>query len=338
MADALRRSQGDILALLGFGPSECRHRVLASGARWRLRAYDGGGGPPLLIVAAPIKRPYIWDLAPPVSAVHLCLHHGFRVYLLEWTSPSPGDKDAGLAGYAGKSIGAAVARVSRDAGGAKPFLMGHSLGGTLAAIYGAFDSRRLRGLVLLATPLCFDPGSSRFRDALVSMAPPLVPATGIVPGSLLSQLSAIASPETFVWSRLVDTAMSIGDSRSSGVHARVERWTLDEFPLPGKLVHEILQWLYRENRFCAGTLRISNRALGPSSLRVPTLVVVNAADGIAPSRSIVPFIDGMPAGQATLLEHPGEIGVSLQHLAILIGRRAHALVWPEIVSWLQAHT
>jgi len=29
----------------------------------------------------------------------------------------------------------------------------------------------------------------------------------------------------------------------------VERWALDEVPLPGKLVHQIVEWLYRENRF-----------------------------------------------------------------------------------------
>jgi hypothetical protein len=35
-----------------------------------------------------------------------------------------------------------------------------------------------------------------------------------------------------------------------------------------------------------------------------------------------------------IIEYPGEIGVSLQHLGILVGRQAHADVWPEIISWL----
>jgi polyhydroxyalkanoate synthase len=102
----------------------------------------------------------------------------------------------------------------------------------------------------------------------------------IVPGSLLSQLSVMAAPD--LWSRLVDIALSMGDPEALTVHARVERWPLDEFPLPGRLVHEILDWLYRENRFCAGTLRIGDRILGPSSLRVPFLAVVNTADAVAP--------------------------------------------------------
>jgi hypothetical protein len=83
--DALRRTQGAALEGLGFGPTECSYYVLASGPHWSLREYARSkAGPCLLIVAAPIKRPYIWDLAPPVSAVRFCVDHGVRVYLLEW--------------------------------------------------------------------------------------------------------------------------------------------------------------------------------------------------------------------------------------------------------------
>ena len=121
------------------------------------------------------------------------------------------------------------------------------------------------------------------------------------------------------------------------VHARVERWALDEFPLPGRLVHEILEWLYRENRLCAGTLRIGDRMLGPSALRVPVLALVNKEDAVAPRRSIVPFIDAMPGGYTSLIEFSGEAGVGLQHLTILVGRQARANVWPDIISWLHGH-
>jgi polyhydroxyalkanoate synthase len=78
--DTLRRAQGDVLGALGLDPSECDHRTIASGSCWRLRQYSGPEmRTPLLIVAAPIKRPYIWDLAPSVSAVRYCLEHQLDV-------------------------------------------------------------------------------------------------------------------------------------------------------------------------------------------------------------------------------------------------------------------
>ena len=114
LIDTLRQIEGDGLERLGFGPTECGYRIVAGSARWRLRAYeDGAAGPSLLIVAAPIKRPYIWDLAEGVSVVRHCLRHRLRVYLLEWMPPTPGDAEAGLADYAGRSIGEAIARVAR---------------------------------------------------------------------------------------------------------------------------------------------------------------------------------------------------------------------------------
>jgi polyhydroxyalkanoate synthase len=134
----------------------------------------------------------------------------------------------------------------------------------------------------------------------------------------------------------MDAALSISDHHAMELHARVERWALDEVPLPGKLVHEIIEWLYRENRFYHGTLEIKGSRVGPSSISVPTLVVVNVADGVAPPGSIEPFINAMPPEGARIIEYAGELGVCLQHLGILIGRKAHAEMWPEIVSWLKS--
>jgi polyhydroxyalkanoate synthase subunit PhaC len=99
-----------------------------------------------------------------------------------------------------------------------------------------------------------------------------------------------------------------------------------------------VEWLYRENRFCRGALQVGESIVGPASLSVPTLAVVNMADEVAPPASIKPVIDAMPAGDARIIEYPGEVGACLQHLAILVGRQAQAHVWPEIIAWLRAHS
>jgi polyhydroxyalkanoate synthase len=255
------------------------------------------------------------------------------VHLLEWTPARRGD--GGLDEYADEAIGDAIAAMSN--GATKPFLMGHSLGGTLATMFAALHPDAVRGLVLLGAPLCFHPGVSRFRDAIASIPSEAMAGMDVVPGSLLSQLSAWASPETFIWSRMVDGALSMTDAQASEINARVERWTLDEVPLSGRLVSEILQWLYREDRFCRGTLPIRNRTVGPSCLKLPVLAVVNSIDKVAPPASVAPFVDAIAHQDTRVIIYPGEIGVGLQHLAVLVGRQAHAQVWPEILSWLDAH-
>ena len=145
-ADALRKAQADILAGLGLAPEECRYEIAASGSYWRLRDYAGQPkGSSLLIVAAPIKRPYIWDLTPSVSAIRYCLRRGLRIYLLEWLPDGPRNESVGLDEYA-EAISECCARIT-SAGGTRPFLIGHSLGGTLAAISSALMPERIKGLV-----------------------------------------------------------------------------------------------------------------------------------------------------------------------------------------------
>jgi len=334
VGDILRRAHAKAIDAFGLCPKERPYRVIASEAYWRLRDYAGkAASPALLIVAAPIKRPYVWDIAPPVSAIGRFLQEGFHVYLIDWTPEADGMPNCGLDEHC-KAISECVAIITSQAGGKRPCLAGHSLGGTLAGIFGALDPASIQGLVLLAAPLCFEPGTSRFRDALVALLPPDMPEAGPFPGSLLSYIAALAAPSTFIWSRLLDAALSIPDSEALEIHALVERWSLDEVALPGKLVHEIMQWLFRENRFCRGNLQVCGTAVGPSNLSVPTLAVVNTADEIAPMTSIKPCIDAAPVTDVRIIKYPGETGVGLQHLGILVGRQAHARVWPEIIGWL----
>jgi len=341
----MRRAQGDALGKLGFGPDECAYEVGASGPLWRLRRYPGDdAGPDVLLVPAPIKQPYIWDLAPSASVVRYCLEQGLRVRLLEWRPPTRQSRESGLSDYSNGAVSGAVAALTQELaaltqelGGSRPFIIGHSLGGTLAAIFAALHPERLSGLVILSAPLCLHPGVSAFRDSLVALSPPWLLETDIVPGSLLSQLSAMASPTTFVWSRLVDAAASATDARASDIRRRIERWALDEVPLSGKLVQEIFVQLYRENRLCRATLSIGDKTVRPSRLRLPVLAVANSADEIAPPASAMPFLDAMTSAETRLIESPGEAGVVLQHLGILVGRQAFARVWPEIISWMRAH-
>jgi len=335
MMDVLRRAQGDVLETFGLGPNECTYRIAALDSYWRLRDYGHESSSIyLLVVAAPIKRPYIWDLSPSTSAIRYCLDQGLHIYVLEWIPASRGSANNGLDEYA-SAIANCIAHISAHAR-SKPFLIGHSLGGTLAAIYAGLAAESLRGVVLLGAPLCFEPHTTGFRDALVSIVPPNLPEAEPFPGSLLSQMSALASPASFVWSRLMDAVLSTTDYHALDVHARVERWALDEVPLPGKLVLQIVEWLYRENRFCRGLLKICDAQVGPSSITVPILAVVNMADDVAPLASIKPFIDAIPATGAHILEYPGEIGVCLQHLGVLVGRQAREKIWPQIISWLRS--
>ncbi len=328
--------QGAWLGTLGFGPEEAAHDVIASGPLWRLRRYRrADSGPVVLLVPAPIKNPYIWDLAPSVSVVRRCLEAGFRVYLLEWRPPKAGTEAGGLADYAETAISGAVDALIKTIGPVKPVLIGHSLGGTLAAIQGGLHPDRFAGLVLLSAPLCFQLGTSRFGDALSDVASPWLSDIDVIPGSLLTQLSAAASPSTFLWSRVTDAVATSGDGQTTEIRMRIERWSLDEVPLSARLARETLSWLFGENRLCRGKLEIGGKKIEPAHLELPIMAVANTSDDVAPPESVRPFLEAMPGADRRLIDYPGETGIVLQHLGVLAGREAFACLWPEIIAWIE---
>src|SRR5215212_10196747 len=134
--DEARRQMGRALDAIGLGPHETPHRIVAELPAARLRAYqdaERNEGPVVLIIPAPFKRAYIWDLLPQVSVVRRCLESGFRTYLFEWLIPTAAEDSFGLNEYAYSLPRAALDAIASETGCEAPLLFGHSLGGTFSA-------------------------------------------------------------------------------------------------------------------------------------------------------------------------------------------------------------
>lgn len=334
--DRFRRFRGTLMDAVGLGPDEAPYRLVSSHhPGFRLRAYGGPpSGPVLVIVPAPIKRAYIWDLAPDASAVRHGLAAGLRVYLVEWTVPDQATEDCGLAEYADRFIAVALDDVAADSGERRVLVTGHSLGGTLAAIFAALHPERVRGLVLLEAPLAFGPNTGPFAP-LVAAAPPgriLWPAAGTVPGSFLNAVSLAAAPDIFAAGIWRDRLASLLDPDDARLHSRVVRWTLDEFPMPGRLFEDVVDDLYRHDRFARGCLRIGARDIGSRQLRMPILAVVDPYSTVVLPASTLSALAG---DGLRLLHYTGDRGVALQHVGMLVGRSAHRTLWPAIHAWMR---
>src|SRR5918993_1185304 len=346
LLDEARRRAGRALDAAGLGPAEAPFRIAAATPGARLRAYQPPGaapsGPVLLIVPAPIKRAYIWDLLPEVSVVRRCLGRGLQVYLLEWLDPGPAEDGFGLSDYAERLPLAALDAVAAETGEAAVVLAGHSLGGTFAAIFASLRPERGRGLVLLDAPLAFGPDRGGPLARAVAAAPHARALRGLagggpVPGSLTALLSTAAAPDAFVLQRWGDFGASAGDPLAAAVHGRAVRWTLDELAMPGRLVEEVLERLYREDRLATGTLQVGDRCVGLDGLRIPVLAVDNPVGRVVPPASVLDGLARMPPDvPRRVLSYEGERGPALQHLGPLVGPGAHIRLWPEILDWIAA--
>ena len=334
--DQLRRAQGRVLDDWGWAPERTESEILVSRPCMQVRSYGStSGGPAVLLVPAPIKRAYIWDLEPSRSPVRLLSESGFAVHLVEWLDPGPEENDLGLGDYADRLLRTAVDAV-RSATDHVPALLGHSLGGTFTALFAALHPQLVRGLGLLEAPLRFGPAAGAFAPFVLASphAGLLKAVSGNVPGSFISSVSASAAPVTFHLERYLDLAASLGHP-SLQTHLRVQRWTLDEMAITGQLFEDIVEQLYRGDRFMRGELVLADRRIGPDSVACPLLTVFNPASRIIPPQSVLPFHEAAGSPQKTLIPYSGDQGVALQHVGVLVGANAHAKIWPAIVEWLR---
>ena len=384
--DRSRQARGQLLERAGYGPRETAFTILHAEPGLKLRSYGGApGGRPVLLVPAPIKRAYIWDLAPGISVVQRWLERGYRVYLAEWVpldDAPAGQADAadvgpdlggnngnsvsagtghdtgpgadpgtgsdtrfettvagfGLAGYGDRLLARCRDAIRQDSGKDQVVIAGHSLGGILAAIHACLYPEAVAATVLLEAPLGFDPATDPFAP-LIKATPDarrIADAFGQVPGSFLNMMSAAAEPQAFGWERLLDRTMSMTSPQALRSHMQVERWTHDEFPLPGPLFVDLVESLYRQDAFTRGALAIGARTIGPRDLRTPLVSVFDPRSKVIPPQSVQPFHAAASSPDKLLLDYSGDIGVNLQHVGVLVGRNAHARIWPAIFDWLDA--
>jgi polyhydroxyalkanoate synthase subunit PhaC len=333
-ADEMRRWYGRALDLW-LARIETPSRLVLERSRVKLRDYgDEGNRPSLLIIPAPIKKPYIWDLTPSVSVVLACLQARFRVYVLEWPETPPDGSDNGLAVYVDELILECAKAIGEPA-----VLAGHSLGGTFATIFASLHPERVRALILLEAPLSFSGDAGAIAE-LIRMAPATEALRNVsaYPGTVLNALSLAASPKSFLWWRWRDLLLSAGDPAALRTHLLVERWTLDEYAMPSALFADVVD-LYREDRFLRGTLRIEGQTAAPRNLTMPVLAVVDPESDVVPPSSVMPFLDALTHRKWTLLHYEADTGVALRHVGVLAGRNAHSILWPEILAWIRmSHT
>jgi polyhydroxyalkanoate synthase len=70
----------------------------------------------------------------------------------------------------------------------------------------------------------------------------------------------------------------------------------------------------------------------------PLVCVLDARCRVVPPEAVLPFYDAAGSADKTLLHYDGDVGVSLQHVGVLVGRHAHARLWPEILQWIGARS
>jgi polyhydroxyalkanoate synthase len=296
-------------------PQEKRHRI------------------PLLLVFALMNRPYILDLRPGHSFVEYLVARGFDVYLLDWGSPGPEDKNLKFDDYTLEYIPRAIRKIKAISGVEEVSLLGWCIGAILTTIYAALrPDDGLRNLILLTAPLDFSDKEnltfSRWVDEKHFDVDKVLQMFGNMPAEMIDYGAKALKPvENYVVNYLKLWDNLDNPQVVTSWHA-MNTWVRDNIPMAGGAFRQLIVDLYRNDRLMKGELVIRGERVDLSRLRANLLTVIAEGDHITP-----------PCQSQTLLAKVGSgdkeaFRVRGGHIGIMAGSGAEKLTWPHIEHWL----
>lgn len=312
------------------------HHVVHRENKWRLLRFGGGQRTyrqPVLLIPSMINRWYVLDLLPERSLVRWLVEQGHDVFVVDWGTPGPEDRYLSFDDVAGRYIGRAIRRTCRAAGTEQAHVLGYCMGGTLSVIHAAVYPDRIASLTALAAPVSFsDDGllSKWSREASFDIHS-FVDTFGNAPWPLLQGAFQLLRPNLNVskLAHLVDRSFSPGawsDGFLDAFQAK-EQWANDNVSLPGDVFRHWVGDVYRNDSLHKGTLKLDDRPVRLSALRMPLHVLSFAADHIVPPETVAPLVAEASSSDLRHHELPGG------HIGAVVGGRAREVLWPLLHAW-----
>lgn len=288
---------------------------------------------PLLLVFALMNRPYILDLRPGHSFVEFMVKKGYDVYLLDWGSPGPEDKNLKFDDYTLDYMPRAIRKMQAVSGSRDFSMLGWCIGAILATIYAALrPDDGLRNLILLTAPLDFGDKEkitfARWTDERYFDVEKILAAFGNVPPEMIEYGARALKPvENYIgnYLRLWD---NLDNPQVVEAWHAMNTWVTDNIPMAGATFRQLIVDLYRHNRLMQGTFTIRGQCVDVSRIRANLLTVIAEADHITPpcqSETIAPMVSS---------KDKEVFRVAGGHIGIMAGSGASKNTWPHMEAWL----
>jgi polyhydroxyalkanoate synthase subunit PhaC len=288
---------------------------------------------PLLLVFALMNRPYILDLRPGHSFVEFMVTQGYDLYLLDWGSPGPEDKNLKFDDYTLDYMPRAIRKVKTISGSDEFSLLGWCIGAILAAIYSALKpDDGLRNLILLTAPLDFSNKQgltfARWTDERYFDIDKVLAAFGNMPGEMIDYGAKALKPVENYVTNYVKLWDNLDDQRMVEAWHAMNSWVTDNVPLAGGVFRQLIVDLYRNDRLMRGEMVIRGERVDLARIRANLLTVIAQGDHITPSCQSEPIMSKVGSVDKELFAVAGG------HIGIMAGSGASKHTWPHINAWL----
>lgn len=294
----------------------------------------GGEGPPIVLIPSLINPSWVLDLLPGRSFAAFLARHAGRVFLIDWGAPGPAQSRYDLGDYVARQLVPLLDEICRQYG--RAHIIGYCLGGNLALAAALEAPHLAQSVTAIAAPWDFSHMGAGARQLAASTHHQLTPVmakTGFMPSETLQALFAQLDP-TQMERKFFDFAqLNAHDpkQREKMDHfIAVEDWSNSGPDLAAGAAKTCLIDFYQDNAAAKGAWVVGGKAVNPSSLRCPSLVVAAKRDKIVPEASTKALAEQMPDNSL--------LTVDAGHVGMMVGSSAQQRCWTPVAEWLTTHT
>ncbi|MGH6951143.1 MAG: alpha/beta fold hydrolase, partial [Vitreimonas sp.] len=200
-------------------------------------------------------------------------------------------------------------------------------------IYAARFPAKVRKLVLAGAPVDTDVGVSRISAAAHSL-----------PLSVFDELARLGDGRILghravdLWEPSLElndalAALQIQPSEQGSRDKLLERfqaWSASTVDLPGAFFHQVVLWLFKENRLAQGRFTALGRLVDLADVRHPLFLLAAEGDKVVPPEQLLAVrrLVGTKEAEIESAIEPGS------HLGLFVGADTLQGAWVRIAHWL----
>lgn len=297
---------------------------------------------PLLLVPPLGVTVETFDLMPDRSLVRYMAARGFKVYMVDWGTPTREHARLRLQDYADRMMNQAIDEVLKHSGASQVSLMGWCMGGLLSLMQaGLKRDARIANIVTIASPIDTRQGSGVIAGMGRAINTPakllrkvtdfrllnVDPKVMHVPGWMTTIVFKLTDPVgsvTTYW----DLLMGLWDREFVETHSTTADYLNNMLSYPAGVVQDMLVRVTVDNKLAKGEIRLGSKISRFANIQAPLYVFAGKGDALVSPSTARGIIDLVSSTDKRFEVAPGG------HMGVILGSKARDNVWKNAADWL----
>lgn len=215
-------------------------------------------------------------------------------------------------------------------------LVGLCQGGWMSAMYTACYPQKVQSLVLAGAPIDTDAGNGAIKEIAHSLPFSFYQemvdvGNGLMPGKMMLAGWKEMNAEEQYLGKYIDLYNHIEDKNYIERTEYFERWYENPIDLPGAYYLQVIQQLFKENRFAKGEIIGLGKRLSLKNITCPVYLLAGKDDEITTREQVFDAEKYLGTSKERIVKKLAPGG----HIGLFMGSKTLAEYWPGIGRWIK---